>query len=436
MGVAVRVFGEDSLIINTIATRRLLAVAVTAAAFGAASCRRGNEDASSLSYLTNSDETCATYSAERMDYIKALPATFLTGYSGAQMDIARSRLAGISDRDLDHLLYTHQKGTLSGIHPALLFFGVAGLTYLTSGQTQTGFRGMVATSITTGDSASGFALQHEIGHATEIVAQEAAQKTEFANFDAALNQMHSEMTSKSSLIRDYARSSPAEAWAEAYANFHCSPASQAFIKANLPFTFKFLSAVLPPARFSAPATPPPPGPPANSPPPTAVTANPSTGAGTSSNTGGQPGSSAAFGGWLDDLLKKDYPAVLTAKDPADPAGDAQVNGSNNVIRLALVDVDTSGGLTEMMFAADVGITQIMLCFADEATCRGKVALAPDDQSKVIAKHQDLAGRGIFTARYVRHDQTKYLQGPWFALGYDQEGKLVGARKFSLVEKSH
>ena len=371
-----------------------------------------------------------------MAYIKALPADFLTGYSGAQMDIARSRLAGISDRDMDHLLYTHQQGTLSGIHPALLFFGVAGLTYLTSGQTRTGFHGMVATSITTGDTASGFALQHEIGHATEIVAQEAAQKTEYANFDAAINQMYSEMTSKSSLIRDYARSSPAEAWAEAYANYHCSPATQAFIQANLPFTFKFLSAVLPPARFSVPATPPPPGPPASNPPtlPTAVATNPS--AGTSGGTAVQPSTSTQFGSWLDDLLKKDYPAVLSSKDPADPANDSQTNGSNNVIRLALVDVDASGGLTEMMFAADVGITQIMLCFADEATCRGKVALAPDDQLYAIAKHQDLAGRGIFTARYVRHDQTKYLQGPWFALGYDQDGKLLGTRKFSLVEKSH
>ena len=372
-----------------------------------------------------------------MAYIKGLPADFLTGFSGAEMDTARNRVAGISDRDLDHLLYTFKQGKLSGIRPAALFFGVAGLTSLTSGQTSTGFRGMVATSITTGGTASGFALQHEIGHATEIVAQEAAQKTEFANFDTALQQMYSEITGKGSLIRDYARSSPSEAWAEAYANYHCSPATHAFIQTNLPFTFKFLSAVLPPARFSVPAAPPSPGSPASSPtPPAAVGTAATAGAGTSSGAAAQPGSNTQFGSWLDDLLKKDYPTLLTAKDPADPASDAQTNGNNNVIRLALVDVDASGGITEMMFAADAGITQIMLCFADEATCRGKVALAPDDQSYVIAKHQDLAGRGIFTARYVRHDQTKYLQGPWFALGYDQDGKLVGTRKFSLVEKSH
>jgi hypothetical protein len=125
---------------------------------------------------------------------------------------------------------------------------VAGRTYLRSGYTQTGFYGMIATDITTGYEQAGFALQHEIGHAVEVVAREAAQKTAYQNFDAAIENVRQELRSKGAMIRRYAKDydTDGEAFAESYANYYCSPSSHAFIKNNLPYTYGFLSAVLAP----------------------------------------------------------------------------------------------------------------------------------------------------------------------------------------------
>ncbi len=221
-------------------------------------CGKENER-STLDYLTESDEPCIQYDEQRMNQIRALPANFVSGYSGGQQDVALNRLAGITDRDMNHLLWTFKNGTLQGVRAAVQFPGVAGVTQLRSGKTEGGFGGMIAVSIQTGPTQAGFAMQHEVGHAVEVKAREAAQKTAYANFDGALNSVMSELNSKGNLIRGYAKSQPGEAFAESYANFYCSPATQRFIQDNLPTTYKFLRAVLEPARWEAVApTPPPP----------------------------------------------------------------------------------------------------------------------------------------------------------------------------------
>jgi len=430
--------------------RKKIWLAITAViCSGVSACRPANDDASGLSYVANGDFACATFDSERLSYIKGLPPSFLSGFAADQMDVAIKRVAGISDRDLNHLLWTHETKVFSGIRPGNLFFGVAGLTTLTSGQTRGGFRGSVGTSIVTGGTASGFALQHEIGHAVEIVAREAAQKTAYSDFDGALRKMVSDFSSKASLTRSYARSSPGEAWAEAYANYHCSSATQSFLETNFPDSFKFLVAVLPPARWAglspampgaitagqpAPAT----GAPAPAPGGTPATIAAANVGGTQAGGAtaiGEPAAvpSGAVGAWLDALLQKYYPAVLSANGAATTSSANQEAGKNNLIRLALSDVGDSGSVTAMLFAADAGIDQILFCFSDEKSCEAKTVLTNDEQVFVISRHQNLGARGLFTQRYFRRDQARYLASPWYALGYGQDGKLVGLRILSIYE---
>ena len=297
-----------------------------------------------LKYLTESDEQCTSYDAARMDYIRKLPSGFISGYPDNQMETVINRIAGIPDRDLDHLLWSFSTGKLSGIKPGFALFGIAGLTTLSSGSTKNGFRGMEAVSITTGANQGGFALQHEVGHAVEIVAREAAQKTEYANFDAAMRDVVNELNSKGGLIRGYAKSSPGEAWAESYANYYCSPKTQDFIRDNLPRTFKFLNAVLTPARWAVPAAPV--AAPAPS-PVSAVVTNPSSGQGgqqdpqtsdaskAADSTGLPRGADEASGEWLDKLVKTVDPNILKPSAAAQSSFKGNADGSNDSIRLAL-----------------------------------------------------------------------------------------------------
>ncbi|MBM4254208.1 MAG: hypothetical protein FJ146_19760, partial [Deltaproteobacteria bacterium] len=306
-------------------------------------CRFTESHDNHLRYLQEGDQQCVTHNAARMNYIDSLPAGFISGFQGAQMDVAKNRVAGVPDRDLEHLVWTFSSRKLSGIKPAALFFGVAGLTTLQSGATKNGFRGMVATSITTGGSQAGFAMQHEVGHAVEIVAREAAQKTEFANFDQALRDIVNELNSKGGMIRGYAKSSPAEAWAEAYANYYCSPSSQAFIKDNLPKTYRLLTTVLPPAQWALqnpPAPPPAPGsgpspspspiagqPPLPAPPPATGVALPPTSVAANSEPGG-------LGAWFDKVIKAIDPSAPKADAAARKAFYDGADGSVKAIRLA------------------------------------------------------------------------------------------------------
>jgi hypothetical protein len=208
-------------------------------------CGRPEDAGSDVKYLTPSSYNCATAPAERIAKVRSY-GNFVRGWSGQQMEIAINNVALIPDRDINHLLWTYQSGASSGIHSSFTFFGVAGVTSLRGGTTKNGFRGMIATAVTAGTNQVMFALQHEIGHGVKIVAAEAAQNTEYSDFEGSIRKVWSELMSKGGMIRGYAKSKPDESWAEAYANFYCSPESNRFIEANLPYTNKFLRTVLEP----------------------------------------------------------------------------------------------------------------------------------------------------------------------------------------------
>jgi hypothetical protein len=404
-------------------------------------CQFNESHDNHLRYLQEGDQQCVQHSADRMNYINSLPSGFISGFQGGQMDVAKNRVAGVPDRDLEHLLWTFSSRKLSGIKPAALFFGVAGLTTLQSGATKNGFRGMVATSITTGGSQAGFAMQHEVGHAVEIVAREAAQRTEFANFDQALRDIVAELNSKGGMIRGYAKSSPAEAWAEAYANYYCSPNSQAFIKDNLPKTYRLLTTVLPPAQWALqnpPAPPPSPGPaPAPAPgpiaaqpplPPPATGSIPPTSVAANSEPGG-------LGSWLDKIIQGLDPAAAKADAASRKAFFDSAEGSVKAIKLAVVDDDAGDAEAGLMFAADEEIDRISLCFGPADSCASKRALTPADEKSAILRRKVIKGRSFFGTYYVRPDQVQYLTQPWTALGYGEDGTLLASRRFMLVGKA-
>ena len=405
-----------------------------------------------LRYLTESDEQCISYDAARMDYIRKLPSGFLTGYQGNQMEIAVNRIAGIPDRDLDHLLWSFSNRKLTGIKPGFALFGVAGVTSLSSGRTKSGFRGMEAVSITTGANQAGFALQHEVGHAVEIVAREAAQKTEYSNFDAAMRDVVNELNSKGGLIRGYAKSSPGEAWAESYANYYCSPKTQSFIRDNLPRTFKFLSAVLTPARWATPAAPAPapaPAPvaaPAPAPGPVIVS-YPINGQGgqqgpqqptlptTSDGTASSQGTKEASGEWLDKLVKQANPSIFKPSTAAQSSFLSNADSSNDSIRIALEDPEVGSTDTGILFASDGDADQILVCFDTEAACKAKRALSEADSVLAVPRTKIIGGRSFFLTKYFRADQANYLLQPWTALAYDKDGALLSSRRFMLSGKA-
>jgi len=387
-----------------------------------------------LRYLTSSDEQCVTHDAVRMDYIRKLPAGFISGYQGNQLETVVNRIAGIPDRDLDHLLWSFSNRKLTGIKPGFALFGVAGVTTLSSGSTKDGFRGMQAISITTGANQAGFALQHEVGHAVEIVAREAAQKTEYSNFDAAMRDVVNELNSKGGLIRGYAKSSPGEAWAESYANYYCSPKTQDFIRDNLPRTFKFLNAVLPPARWASPAAPL--AAPTSSATPAVVT-NPSSGQGGQQDpqtAGASKAADEASGEWLDKLIKNADPNVFKPSAAAQSSFKASAEGSNESIRLALEDSADASTDTGMMFASDADADQVLVCFDTESACKTKRTLSAADALLTVPRTKIISGRSFFLTKYFRADQANYLLQPWSALAYDKDGALVSARRFMLSEQ--
>ena len=418
------------------------------------SCSKKEAADNHLRYLQESDQQCVPHDAKRMEYITNLPSGFLTGFQGNQMEIAKNRLAGIPDRDLDHLIWTFSNRRLSGVKPAALFFGVAGLTTLSSGSTKNGFRGMVATSITTGGNQSGFAMQHEVGHAVEIVAREAAQNTEYKNFDQALRDVVAELNSKGGLIRGYAKSSPGEAWAESYANFYCSPNSQAFIRNNLPRTFKFLTVVLPPARWDSPSNPAPvaavpPPPPAPKPAPAPAAVPPSSVASQpSSPTPASPGlqappaadkandaSAEGAGAWLDRILHNIDKSTLKVSDAIRQAFLKSAEGSVDAIRLAVVDREDGDDETGLMFAADGDVDRIALCFEPVDTCKVRRALTLEEQQATIPRTKIIKERSFFGVHFVRADQISYLKQPFTALAYGEDGALLAVRRFMLIGRS-
>ena len=375
-------------------------------------CREDNIDTSHIAYLQDSDLTCHSYPAARISTISNLPQGFLTGYQGDQMTTAINRLAGIPDRDLNHLVWTFQQKVLHGITPAMLFFGVAGLTSLTWGTTQSGFAGSVATSITTGADQAGFALQHEVGHAVQIVAREAAQKTTYTDFDGELSQMQVEFNSSGAPVRAYAKASVDEGWAEAYASYYCSEDSQNFIATNLPNTYKFLNAVLAPPPWKADQS----------------------SAGT--DVAKTQGAATVTDPWFSALITYTESAImptLASVDFTQPIF-ATLAEKNTNINMALDEMANEPQTYVLVFAADPKIAQIFPCIADEATCSAKKTLLDGDKAHVVKVQNQINGRNFFPPHFIDTSQTKYLERGFFALGYDTGGSLIGVRKLMIKKK--
>ena len=375
-------------------------------------CQDDDIGTSQIKYLQQGDIGCHDYGAERLSEMAALPQGFFTGYQGESLKVATNRLAGIPNRDMDHLVWTFQQQKFRGISASAFLFGAAGLTTLSIGTTQSGFVGSVGTSVTTLADQPGFALQHEIGHAVQIVAREAAQKTAYADFDGALAALQGELIAAGGTVRGYAQSSPAESWAEAYANYYCSEESRRFIESNFPTSYKFLSAVLEPPPYET-----------NAAPTTQVAA-----------TVGD--SSSVSDPWFVNLIAYISSAImpdLASVDFTKPLF-SNLPGINSTINMALTELSGDPTVTVMVFASDIKITQIFLCFADEFACSTRNTLAESDKAHVLTMEDEIAGRNFFPPHYVRAEETKYLERGFFALGYDASGKLLGIRELIVSKK--
>ena len=396
-----------------------------------ASCRGGQEQ-SEPQYLTSSDYTCATPSAARLaDVQNRLPPGFVKGYPSSQMPVVYNRLSLIPDLYLNYLIANFKSGKLRGIYPGWSFFGVVGLTTLSAGTSPDGRPGMVATSITTSSTMAGFALQHEIGHAVEIVAIDSAAKTAaYQDFDGSLSKLYREVLSRPD-TRSYAKSSSAEAWAESFASFYCSPDSYAYIQQNLPFTNGFLTAVLAPQQWaggvgSASSTDNAVASGTNAPAPT-----PSA----STNTTKKP-SLNPFQSFIDKILAFFHIPAMNADEAiagasAQPDGNIPAGGAAD-ISLALQDIPGAEPATGMIIAARQEIKQVVLCIGQGSDCVPQQPLAaPTANSFLFNNFVSGQERNFFSIKTLRQDQEAAFGSPWHLSGYDAKGNLLVTRSLRI-----
>lgn len=208
-----------------------------------AGCKPAN-DFSRSKYLTPKDYKCYEPTNARLNEVQSmLPQGFVSASFGSLTPTVINRLAGIPNDYLQHLIDRFKSRKFVGFAPENLGGGVAGLTRL-EGRNEDE---MYAKSIALRMDSVGFALQHEVGHALETFVKLEARKRKI-NFNSGFQAIFSEVQ-KSPGIRAYARSSVNESWAEAFANFYCSPESKEFIDGGsksrgLPQTSSFLAQVL------------------------------------------------------------------------------------------------------------------------------------------------------------------------------------------------
>lgn len=205
--------------------------------------RRVTQDSPPL-YLTEGNYQCYEPDSARLAEVEALlPNGFISEKFGQQKPMVLKRLAGIPNPYLLHLVERFNKRAFSGVAPASLGGGVAGVTQL-EGQS---YEELYATSIVVGMDKVGFALQHEVGHAVETFVKLESRKKGI-NFDSGFQSIYREAQS-TPRVRGYAKSADSESWAEAFANFYCSQESKNFIDGGsgnpgMPKTSSFLTSVL------------------------------------------------------------------------------------------------------------------------------------------------------------------------------------------------
>ncbi|MBF0443523.1 MAG: hypothetical protein HQK54_16570 [Oligoflexales bacterium] len=346
-------------------------------------------------FLTPKSYRCHTFDSEQVDKVKSkLPDGFVSGYPDSQMPVFYNTITAVPESHLNHLIYTYNKKILQGIFAENLG-GAAGLTRLTVGQTEAGFRGWVARTISTTPDMIAFALIHEIGHAVQIKGQETAKQKNL-NFTNDLDAMFSELVSKSSLIRSYARSSKAEAWAEAYISYYCSEDSYNFIKNNLPTTYAFLKGVLPEPVWlengNAIAT-----------------------ADTTTTTTPTPSPAPAG----------TKPPTPTTEIPKTPQTTAQVPSSaDSDIHIALTPVDPTGSDPYLYLSTAAQVKNIIICFGTLSQCKS-------EEQKKLDPQESLNGRNYFI--YGQINQSQFEKGLIVA-GYDGKNRELSKRSIRFVSK--
>ena len=206
-------------------------------------CGREADLGSNPYQLTEKNFTCDRYDdAVKSDRLKTMPPRFVNegSFRVGRVEDVRNQLAGIPVPLMEYLYGVHRQNGLT-VSESPLRGSTIGVTTLV------GFRGgtMVPTSIavTNRPEAIIFALQHEVGHAVEGHVRRLKQ-TDPRQWQGAFNEGRS-----NAKIRSYARSEPAEYFAEAFANFYCSPAAHDFIKTELPQTYAQLKTMLPPPSW-------------------------------------------------------------------------------------------------------------------------------------------------------------------------------------------
>ena len=388
-------------------------VAVLALLVAAPGCHKPSASPSAPTYLSSSDYNCATVSNERLAAVKAkVPEGMVKNFSGDQLPIAWNRVALIPDRDLDHLIWTYNQRILEGIFPKTYFTpGVAGLTSLTQSRTQGGTVGLIATSITTAPTMAGFALQHEIGHAVEVRAREAAAKANI-DFEAKLGALVSELRGHASITRSYARSNESEAWAEAYANYYCSTESQEFIKTNLPTTMQFLRQVLEPAQFESGSEPT---------GPTSKSLNPS----------GSSASSTASTTSTASGTAPDTGTATAAGGSTSTAGTAVSHAGADDIAIAIGKETGDAGGLQIHLASRLAIRRITICTGGNCTEQAQLAT---DASPLRSIHSG-AERNLYPAKTVANADADLLSKEWLIQGYSADGQLLASRRIKFEKSS-
>ena len=229
-------------------------------------------------YLDGGSYACEEYDTQRINEIKELfPEGYISGYSQEELDeYVYPRLAGIPNVYHNYLIDFYREGRLKGIvgkgftGPS---GGVMGVTSFVSEPRSSGSSGrggmcwfgicmgggggssggsgpayMLATEVSTkkyngrGTNPINFALQHEIGHA---VMRKVRLDAEAAgvDYENGIRALYADVRQIPN-VRSYAKSQEAEAFAESFANYYCSPESKEFIDRYLRKTSRdFLAAV-------------------------------------------------------------------------------------------------------------------------------------------------------------------------------------------------
>lgn len=200
------------------------------------------DDGSDLNQLTDQGFACEEYSkAQQDERLKDMPSQFLRNdtWTAATLLRARNALAGLPKGYLDYMYSLNQFNGFT-ISRKQLEGSTIGVTTFTNVA--------LKVEINTQGFAPDFAMQHEVGHVIDV-----ALDGKDPQFQSKYGQLF-QQESNNSKLRSYARSQPAEFFAEAFSNFYCGPKAASFLKSELPKTYAFLKDTLQTPVFEETAT--------------------------------------------------------------------------------------------------------------------------------------------------------------------------------------